>query len=90
MATHNIPPSIEPNTALALKLDELSLQKVPKEEVRVAVKEGIIPFVDEDINDLDNATEAWWATGDHIIATHLLDEVDEYVKDRNTFHFPTL
>ncbi|KAH7304038.1 Fructosamine kinase-domain-containing protein [Stachybotrys elegans] len=40
-----------------------------------------IPFVDEDINDLSNATEAWWATGDHVIPSSLLDEVDESIKE---------
>ena len=79
MAIHEL------RAALSSKLEEPSLDKGAKQEVQVVVKEAIVPFVDEDINDLDNATEAWWATGDHIIAAHLLNEVDKHVKDCNAF-----
>ena len=63
---------------------ELGVAKTVKSDPLAPI-ETVNPFVDEDINDLDNTTEAWWATGDHIIAAHLLDGVDDNVKNRKAF-----
>jgi hypothetical protein len=88
MSADIAPHTIDSGAALASKLDELHIDKIPKEDIDTVIKHPIIPFVDHDINDLDNATEPWWATGDHIIAAHLLDEVDENVKKCNPLCCP--
>ena len=71
--------------SLAALAVTLQVKDTPdREDVPVTAQTAdvTIPFIDEDINDLANATEPWWSTGNHVIATHLLDNVDENVKKR--------
>ncbi|CAJ2503753.1 Uu.00g111470.m01.CDS01 [Anthostomella pinea] len=37
-------------------------------------------LLDEDLEALDGATEAWWTSGAHVIPQYLIEEVDESIK----------